>query len=75
MPVAGGERQRPQIGWGSLTPVERDVVRLVAAGHTNAEIGQRLFISVNTVKKYLSAATPRWTSRRTRRSRCTGCPA
>jgi DNA-binding CsgD family transcriptional regulator len=49
-----GERQRPQIGWASLTPVECDVVRLVAAGHTNAEIGQRLFISVNTVKKYLS---------------------
>ncbi len=49
-----GERQRPQIGWASLTPVERDLVRLVAQGHTNAEIGQRLFISVNTVKKYLS---------------------
>ncbi|MPY85543.1 MAG: hypothetical protein GEV00_20045 [Actinophytocola sp.] len=49
-----GERHRPQIGWTSLTPVERDVVRLVAEGHTNAEIGQRLFISVNTVKKYLS---------------------
>ena len=49
-----GERQRPQFGWASLTPVERDVVRLVAEGHTNAEIGQRLFISVNTVKKYLS---------------------
>jgi DNA-binding CsgD family transcriptional regulator len=49
-----GERQRPQIGWASLTPVERDVVRLVAEGHTNAEIGQRLFMSVNTVKKHLS---------------------
>ena len=49
-----GERQRPQVGWASLTPVERDVVRLVAEGHTNAEIGQRLFISVNTVKKHLS---------------------
>jgi predicted ATPase/DNA-binding CsgD family transcriptional regulator len=49
-----GERQRPQIGWGSLTPVERDLVRLVAAGHTNAEIGERLFLSVNTVKKYLT---------------------
>jgi len=49
-----GERHRPRIGWASLTPVERDVVRLVAAGHTNAEIGQRLFISVNTVKKHLS---------------------
>ena len=49
-----GERHRPQIGWASLTPVERDVVRLVAEGHTNAEIGRRLFISVNTVKKHLT---------------------
>ena len=49
-----GERQRPQTGWASLTPVEGDVVRLVAGGHTNAEIGRRLFISVNTVKKHLS---------------------
>ncbi|HEX2027892.1 MAG TPA: helix-turn-helix transcriptional regulator [Nitriliruptorales bacterium] len=49
-----GERQRPQIGWASLTPVERDVVRLAAEGHTNAAIGQRLFISANTVKKNLS---------------------
>ncbi|MEX1005699.1 MAG: LuxR C-terminal-related transcriptional regulator [Acidimicrobiia bacterium] len=49
-----GQRQRPQIGWTSLTPVERDIVRLVADGHTNAAIGERLFISVNTVKKYLT---------------------
>ena len=50
-----GERQRPRSGWASLTPVERDVVRLVAEGHTNAAIGQRLFISANTVKKHLSS--------------------
>ena len=49
-----GERQRPQMGWDSLTPVERHVVQLVAEGRTNAEIGQRLFMSVNTVKKHLS---------------------
>jgi len=49
-----GERQRPRIGWASLTPVERDIARLVAEGCTNAEIGQRLFMSVNTVKKHLS---------------------
>ena len=49
-----GERRRPQFGWASLTPVERDVVRLVAEGHTNAEIGRRLFVSVNTVKKHLA---------------------
>jgi DNA-binding CsgD family transcriptional regulator/tetratricopeptide (TPR) repeat protein len=49
-----GERGRPRFGWASLTPAESDVVRLVAEGHTNAEIGERLFISVNTVKKHLS---------------------
>ncbi|HUH08122.1 MAG TPA: LuxR C-terminal-related transcriptional regulator, partial [Egibacteraceae bacterium] len=49
-----GQRQRPQIGWASLTPTQEEVVRLVAQGHTNAEIGQRLFISVNTVKYHLT---------------------
>ncbi|MQA63283.1 MAG: hypothetical protein GEU86_17735 [Actinophytocola sp.] len=49
-----GERQRPRFGWASLTPAERDVVRLVAEGHSNAAIGQRLFMSVNTVKKHLT---------------------
>jgi predicted ATPase/DNA-binding CsgD family transcriptional regulator len=51
-----GERQRPQLGWASLTPAELDIVRLVAQGHTNAAIGQRLFISANTVKKHLTHA-------------------
>jgi DNA-binding CsgD family transcriptional regulator len=49
-----GERGRPQIGWASLTPTEREIVQLAAQGHTNAEIGERLFISVHTVKKHLS---------------------
>ena len=49
-----GERVRPQSGWASLTPAEIDLVRLVAQGCTNAEIGERLFMSVNTVKKHLS---------------------
>jgi DNA-binding CsgD family transcriptional regulator len=48
-----GERRRPQIGWESLTPTEREIVGLVARGHTNAEIGERLFVSVHTVKKHL----------------------
>ncbi|MGI8976023.1 MAG: response regulator transcription factor [Thermomicrobiales bacterium] len=42
--------------WSPLTPTERGTVQLVAQGHTNAEIGKRLFISVNTVTKYLSHA-------------------
>jgi predicted ATPase/DNA-binding CsgD family transcriptional regulator len=49
-----GERDRPQSGWASLTPAEVDLVRLVAQGCTNVEIGEHLFISVNTVKKHLS---------------------
>ena len=49
-----GERQRAQFGWSSLTPTELDVVRLVADGHTNAEVGERLFMSVNTVKRHLT---------------------
>ena len=36
-----------------VTAREYDVLRLVAAGHTNAEIGTELNLSVNTVKSYL----------------------
>jgi DNA-binding CsgD family transcriptional regulator len=54
-----GERTRPQIGWAALTPTEREIVRLVADGHTNAEIGKRLFVSVHTVKKHLSRVYPK----------------
>ena len=40
----------------NLTPRERDVLRLVAAGHTNREIGDRLFISEKTVSVHVSNA-------------------
>ena len=49
-----GERGRPQVGWAALTPTEREIVRLVAAGYANPEIGERLFVSVHTVKWHLS---------------------
>ena len=49
-----GERGRPPTGWDALTPAERDVVRLVAQGCSNAEVGEQLFVSVNTVKTHLS---------------------
>ena len=39
-----------------LTARERDVVRLVAAGHTNREIGDQLFISEKTVSVHVSNA-------------------
>ncbi|MFW6090500.1 MAG: helix-turn-helix transcriptional regulator [Actinomycetota bacterium] len=49
-----GDRGRPRIGWESLTPTEREILDLVADGCSNAEIGKRLFITVNTVKTHLS---------------------
>jgi DNA-binding CsgD family transcriptional regulator len=49
-----GARNRPSTGWSSLTPTELDVVRLVAEGLTNPQIGSRLFISRATVKTHLS---------------------
>ncbi|MGH2688381.1 MAG: helix-turn-helix transcriptional regulator, partial [Actinomycetota bacterium] len=53
---ARGERKRPSSGWASLTPTERAVVKLVAEGLTNAEIGERLFIGGGTVKTHLAHA-------------------
>jgi len=38
---------------GPITPREYEVLRLVASGHTNTEIGRELDLSVNTVKAYL----------------------
>jgi DNA-binding CsgD family transcriptional regulator len=48
-----GERKRPATGWGSLTPTELDVVRLVAEGIPNKDIATRLFISPRTVQSHL----------------------
>jgi predicted ATPase/DNA-binding CsgD family transcriptional regulator len=49
-----GERKRPSSGWASLTPAERDVVRLVTEGLGNKDIGTRLFISPRTVQTHLT---------------------
>ena len=49
-----GERKRPSSGWASLTPTERDVVRLVAEGLANNEIAARLFVSRRTVQTHLT---------------------
>ena len=49
-----GERKRPTSGWNSLTPTERDVVRLVSEGLGNNDIATRLFISPRTVQTHLT---------------------
>lgn len=44
-------RRRPE---ASLTPREREVLGLVAAGLSNRQIGERLFLSQPTVKSHLA---------------------
>jgi DNA-binding CsgD family transcriptional regulator len=51
---ARGSRGRPTSGWASLTPTELEVVRGIADGLTNPEIGARLFMSRGTVKTHLT---------------------
>ena len=48
-----GARRRPRTGWDALTPAERSVVALVVEGRTNAQIGERLYISRHTVDSHL----------------------
>jgi len=47
-------RKRPARGWTSLTPTERDVVRLVVEGLTNNDVAARLFVSPRTVQTHLT---------------------
>jgi DNA-binding NarL/FixJ family response regulator len=46
-------KERPARSGDELTPRELEVLRLVAEGKTNAEIGQSLFVSVGTVKVHV----------------------
>ncbi|HEX5982661.1 MAG TPA: response regulator transcription factor, partial [Solirubrobacterales bacterium] len=45
----GEDRERPV-----LSPRETDVLRLMALGHTNREIGEQLELSVRTVETHRS---------------------
>lgn len=62
--VAGGTYLHPSLGAkiaatpeqtgppDDLSPREVEVLRLIALGHTNAEIGQKLYLSVRTVESH-----------------------
>ena len=67
MAAAGGTYLNPQLGAriaaepsaaaeaaDHLSPREVEVLRLIAHGHTNAEIGEQLFLSVRTVETHRS---------------------
>lgn len=43
----------PDVSLDELTPREKDVLTLIAKGHTNAEIADKLFISGLTVKTHI----------------------
>lgn len=44
----------PPATWEDLTPREQEVLRLIAAGASNREIAQTLYISEGTVKNYVT---------------------
>lgn len=53
-PVAARRRQEAAERLRALTPRESEVLRLVAEGMSNAEIGRRLHMSETTIKTYVS---------------------
>ncbi len=53
-PVTKPEITAEENVWFQLTARERDVMRLLAEGHSNLEISQKLFLSEKTVRNYIS---------------------
>jgi len=51
------DSRRRRIGVPKLTARQWELLRLVAAGHSNAGIAQQLFLSENTVRKHLGTST------------------
>ena len=49
-----GPRDRPRVGWRSLTPAEQTIATLVAQGLSNPQIGDRLYVSRRTVQAHLA---------------------
>ena len=56
---AQGHEARPKFGWDSLSDTERRVADLVARGHSNKEIAERLYMSHRTVGSHLYRIFPK----------------
>jgi DNA-binding CsgD family transcriptional regulator len=56
---AQGSEARPTFGWDSLSDSERRVADLVARGHSNKEIAERLYMSHRTVGSHLYRIFPK----------------
>jgi DNA-binding CsgD family transcriptional regulator len=52
--TSAGMERLPTAPWAGLSSREVDVLRWVATGLTNAEVGERLFISPRTVNAHLT---------------------
>ncbi len=52
--LAGKKAENPKSRWASVTPREREVLKLIAEGYRNREIAEALCISVKTVEKHRS---------------------
>jgi DNA-binding NarL/FixJ family response regulator len=50
--LAGRKGAKPVTSWDLLTRREREIIKLIAEGHRNREIGDYLCISVKTVEKH-----------------------
>jgi two-component system response regulator NreC len=50
--LEGRKRLKSQTAWETLTPREREILKLIAEGYKNKEIAEELCISVKTVEKH-----------------------
>ena len=54
LPATKAEPTPEENVWFQLTTRERDVMRLLAEGHSNLEIAQKLFLSEKTIRNHIS---------------------
>lgn len=67
VPGTGGEpfvRDRARVAELGLTARELDILEAIAAGHSNREIAERLFVSENTVKTHAARLFSKLSARR-----------